>query len=391
MLIPFFVKLREARVPVTLREFLVFLEGLKVQVPQPTVDGLYYLARTALVKDEKHFDRFDRVFGEFFQGIQMAWDEFLAEIPDDWLRRQLENELTDEEKALIESLGGLDEVLKALEERLKEQQGEHHGGNKWIGTGGTSPFGSGGYNPEGVRIGNAGRRQGRAMKVWEKREYQNLDDSLELGTRNMKVALRRLRRFAREGAAEEFDLDGTIRETARNAGYLDIRMRPERRNRVKVLLLLDVGGSMDYHVRTCERLFSAAKNEFKNMEYYYFHNFVYERLWKDNRRRHAERTPTWELLRKFSADYKVIIVGDATMSTYEITHANGSVEHFNEEPGAAWLQRILNVYSSAVWLNPEPEKYWDGTPSIQLTRRLMSGRMHPLTVKGIEQAMKALA
>ncbi len=374
----------------TLREFLLLLEGMKANVADTSVEGFYHLARSALVKNEKHFDRFDQVFGHFFEGVEKAWESLQKDIPSSWLESEIDRLFTDEERAMIESLGGFEKLMEELKKRLEEQQGEHHGGNKWIGTGGTSPFGSGGYNPEGVRIGNQGRRQGRATKVWEKREYRNLDDSLEIGTRNMKVALRQLRRLVREGTEEEFDLDDTIRSTAKRAGLLDVKMRPQRRNRVKVLMLFDIGGSMDYHVRHCEELFSAASSEFRNLEFFYFHNFIYERLWKDNRRRHEVRITTPELMRQFSADYRVIIVGDATMSPYEITHAGGSVEHMNEEPGAVWLQRLRQVYKHLIWLNPEPRQFWERTPSIQLTRQLMEDEMYPMTINGLEQAVRAL-
>ncbi len=390
MFIPFFFQLRDAGVPVSLREFLLLLEAMKADVADYSVDSFYHLARAALVKNEKHFDRFDQVFGHFFDGAQQLWESMQKEIPAEWLESEIERLFTDEEREQIEALGGFEKLMEELQKRLDEQDGEHHGGNKWIGTGGTSPFGSGGYNPEGVRIGNKGKRQGRATKVWEKREYRNLDDSLEIGTRNMKVALRQLRRLVRQGTEEELDLDDTIRSTARNAGLLDVKMRPERRNRIKVLMLFDIGGSMDYHIRHCEELFSAARSEFKNMEFFYFHNFIYERLWRDNRRRHEVRLSTWELMRKYSADYRVIIVGDATMSPYEITHAGGSVEHMNQEAGGIWLQRLRQLYSHLVWLNPEPEEFWPRTQSIQITKHLMDNEMYPLTVKGLEQAVKSL-
>ncbi len=390
MFIPFFFQLRDAGIPVSLREFLLLLEAMHAQVADYKVDSFYHLARTTLVKNEKYFDRFDQVFGHFFDGAQRLWESQQKEIPAAWLENELERLFTEEERQQIEALGGFEKLMEELQKRLEEQDGEHHGGNKWIGTGGTSPFGSGGYNPEGVRIGNKGKRQGRATKVWEKREYRNLDDSLEIGTRNMKVALRQLRRLVRQGAEEEFDLDNTIRRTARNAGMLDVVMRPERRNRIKILMLFDIGGSMDYHVRHCEELFSAARSEFKNLEFFYFHNFIYERLWRDNRRRHEVRLSTWELMRKYSADYRVIIVGDATMSPYEITHPGGSVEHMNEEAGGTWLQRLKQIYGHMVWLNPEPREFWQRTPSIQITRELMENEMYPMTVKGLEQAVKSL-
>lgn len=390
MFIPFFFQLRDAGIPVTLREFLLLLEAMKAQVPDNDVDSFYHLARTVLVKNEKYFDRFDQVFGHFFAGIEKIWESVQKKIPESWLESEIERLFTDEEREAIEALGGFEKLMEELQKRLEEQDGEHHGGNKWIGTGGTSPFGSGGYNPEGVRIGDKGKRQGRATKVWDKREYRNLDDTLQLGNRNMKVALRQLRRLVREGVEDELDLDDTIRSTAKNAGFLDVKMRPERHNRVKVLMLFDIGGSMDYHVRHCEELFSAARSEFKNLEFFYFHNFIYERLWKDNRRRHEVRMTTVELMRHYSADYRVIIVGDATMSPYEITHAGGSVEHMNEEPGAVWLQRLRHLYSHLVWLNPEPQEFWERTPSIQMTRQLMEDKMYPMTVNGLEQAVKSL-
>ena len=385
----FFRELRAAGVPVTLREYLDFLAALRAGVPGRSAEGLYFLGRTVLVKDEAHFDRYDRVFGAFFEGARELLAGLEAEIPEDWLREALLGELSDEEKAAVQALGDFDALLEAFRERLREQQDRHQGGNKWIGTGGTSPFGHGGYHPEGIRIGGAGRNR-RAVKVWEQREYRNLSDDVALGTRNLKVALRRLRRLAREGAPEELDLDGTIRGSARR-GYVDIQMRPELRNRIKVLLLLDVGGSMDVHVRLCERLFSAARAEFQRLEYFYFHNCLYERVWRDNRRRRSEIWSTDHLLRSFSADHRVIIVGDASMSPYEITHPGGSVEHWNPEPGQVWMQRLLRVYERAVWLNPEPQHYWDTTPSIRMLRELMEDRMYPLTLGGLEQAVRRLA
>ncbi|HUF21006.1 MAG TPA: VWA domain-containing protein, partial [Burkholderiales bacterium] len=342
------------------------------------------------VKNEANFDRFDRAFGEYFRGLEALPPEMLAEIPVEWLRRQAELGLSEEEKKLVESLGGWDKLMETLRKRVEEQQGRHQGGSKWIGTAGTSPFGAYGYNPEGVRIGQAGSRNRRAVKVWDKREFRNLDDSVELGTRNIKVALKRLRRFAREGAAEELDLDDTIRSTAKNAGYLDLKLVPERHNAVKVLLFLDVGGSMEDHVRVCEELFSAARTEFKHLEYFYFHNFIYESVWKDNRRRNSERFPTMDVLHKYGADYKLIFVGDASMSPYEIAYPGGSIEHHNEEPGAMWLRRMLDVYQRAAWLNPVPEERWPYYESIGMTRKLMEDRMYPLTLKGLERATRAL-
>jgi len=342
-----------------------------------------------MVKDEKHFDRFDRAFAAHFRGLEQAFAGLGGEIPAEWLRKLIERNFTEEEKAQIEALGGWDELMKTLEERLKEQKGRHEGGSKWIGTGGTSPFGHGGFNPEGIRIGGPGGNR-RAVKVWEKREYRNLDDTVELGTRNIKIALRKLRRFAREGAAEEFDLGGTIDSTARNAGLLDIRFVPERHDAVKVLLFLDVGGSMESHVRVCEELFSAARGEFKHLEYFYFHNFVYESMWKDGRRRHSERTPTLEILRTYPPDYRVIFVGDASMSPYEIVQPGGSIEHWNDEAGAVWMQRITQRFQRHVWLNPEPEDRWDYTASIGIARQLLGDRMFPLTIEGLDRAIRAL-
>jgi uncharacterized protein with von Willebrand factor type A (vWA) domain len=390
MLIQFFFMLRDGGLKVSVTEFLTLLEVLEKRIAGYSVEEFYYLARACLVKDESLYDRFDRVFSEHFKGIQQLFGEDDADIPEDWLRRQFERLLSEEEKAQIESLGGWDQLMETLRKRLEEQQERHEGGNKWIGTGGTSPFGAYGYNPEGIRIGQEGSRHRRAVKVWDKREFRNLDDSLELGTRNLKVALRRLRRFAREGAADELDLPDTIESTARNAGLLDIKMVPERHNAVKVLLFLDVGGSMDDHVRVCEELFSAARGEFKHLEYFYFHNCVYEGVWKDNARRHADRTPLMDVLHKYSVDYKLILVGDATMSPYEIHYPGGSVEHWNEEAGSVWMQRLLDTYSKAIWLNPEPQQRWEYTPSIRMMLELMEERMYPLTVSGLEQGMRSL-
>jgi len=391
MLVKFFFMLRQAGLKVSLSEFLTLLEALQAQLAEYSVEQFYYLARSALVKDESQFDRFDRVFGAHFKGVEELFGEDTSEIPEEWLRRQMELNLSEEEKARIQALGGWEKLMQTLRERLKEQQERHQGGNKWIGTGGTSPFGAYGYNPEGIRIGQEGGRNRSAVKVWDKREFRNLDDSLELGTRNMKVALRRLRRFAREGASEELDLDDTIRSTARNAGLLDIKMVPERHNAVKVLLFLDVGGSMEDHVRVCEELFSAARSEFKHLEYFYFHNCVYEGVWKDNRRRYDERIPTWDLMHRYSADYKLIFVGDATMSPYEISYPGGSVEHFNEEAGSVWVKRLVDTYHKSIWLNPEPMQRWDYTPSIAMLRELMEDRMFPLTVSGLAEGMRRLS
>ena len=390
MLVRFFFDLRTAGVPVSLTEFLSLLPALEARVASCSAEEFYWLARLALVKDERHFDRFDRVFAQHFEGAERLFEKIIAEVPADWLKQLAERVLSEEERRKIEALGSWDKLLETLRQRLAEQKERHEGGSKWIGTGGTSPFGSGGYNPEGVRIGDAGKRQRRAVKVWESREYRNFDDQREIGTRNLKVALRRLRKFARQGAADELDLGGTIDATARNAGWLDLKLRPERRNTIKVLLLLDVGGSMDDHVRVCEELFSAARSEFRHLEYFYFHNFIYEGLWKDNRRRHTERTSTLQMLRTFNADYRVIFVGDATMSPYEIVQPGGSVEHWNEEAGSAWMQRIAAHFPYLVWLNPEPEERWDWTPSIRLTQELVGGRMFPLTLDGLDRATAAL-
>ena len=391
MLTEFFLKLREGGVPASIKEYLTLIEALQKHVASGSMEQFYYLARTSLVKDETNYDRFDRVFGEYFRGIQALPDELFAEIPMDWLRRRAELSLTEEEKELIESMGGWEKLMETLKKRLEEQRGRHQGGSKWIGTAGTSPFGAYGYNPEGIRIGQDGSRNRRAVKVWDKREFRNLDDSVELGTRNIKVALKRLRRFAREGAAEELDLDDTIRSTARNAGYLDLKMVPERHNSVKVLLFLDVGGSMDDYVRACEELFSAARSEFKHLEYFYFHNFVYESVWKDNLRRNRERIPMMQILHKYGHDYKLVFVGDAAMSPYEIAYPGGSIEHHNEEAGAVWLKRILDVYSKAAWINPTPEDRWQYYESIPMVRELMEDRMYPLTLAGLENAMRILA
>jgi len=390
MLIRFFFMLREGGIKVSITEFLTLLEVLEKRIAGYSVEEFYYLARACLVKDEALFDRFDRVFSAHFKGIQDLFGDVATEIPEEWLRRNFERLMSEEDKAMIKALGGWEKLMETLRKRLEEQEGRHEGGNKWIGTGGTSPFGAYGYNPEGIRIGQEGSRHRRGVKVWDKREFRNLDDSVELGTRNLKVALRRLRRFAREGAADELDLPDTIESTARNAGLLDIKMVPERHNAVKVLLFLDAGGSMDDHVRVCEELFSAARGEFKHLEYFYFHNCVYEGVWKDNKRRHSDRTPLLEVLHKYSADYKLILVGDATMSPYEIHYPGGSVEHWNEEAGATWMKRLLNTYPKAIWLNPEPVSRWEYTTSIKMMAELMEERMYPLTVRGLEEGMRAL-
>ncbi|TPI32264.1 VWA domain-containing protein [Mesorhizobium sp. B3-1-6] len=393
MFIPFFLELKAARVPVSLREYLSLLEGLEAGLVDYDVEAFYYLARSALVKDERHIDRFDQVFAHVFKGVEAlggpdAVD--VANIPEEWLRRLAEKHLTEEEKKLVEALGGFDKLMETLKQRLEEQKGRHQGGSKWIGTGGTSPFGAYGYNPEGVRIGQDESRHRRAVKVWDKREFRNFDDTVELGTRNIKVALKRLRRWVREGAEEEFDLPGTIHATAEH-GYLDVKTRPERRNAVKLLMFFDVGGSMDDHIRGVEELFSAARAEFRQLEYFYFHNCLYERVWKDNRRRQAETIPTFDLIHKYGPDYKVIVVGDALMSPYEIVHPGGSVEHWNPEAGSVWLDRLLRQWPNAIWLNPEAEKNWRYTHSIQLIGDIFSGRMFPLTLAGLEAATRQLS
>ncbi len=389
MFIDFFLKLKAADVPVSLREYLTLVEAVDAGLANYDVEDFYYLSRSCLVKDERNLDKFDQVFGHVFNGL-VAPEGEAHEIPEEWLRKLAEKTLTEEEKKQIEALGGWDKLMETLKQRLEEQKKRHQGGSKWIGTAGTSPFGAYGYNPEGVRIGQDENRNFSAVKVWDKREFKNLDDSVELGTRNIKIALRRLRRFAREGAATELDLSDTIRSTAKR-GYLDIRMVPERHNAVKLLILFDVGGSMNPHVQVMEELFSAARAEFKHMEYFYFHNFLYERLWKDNRRRHADTTPTWEVLHTYPHDYKVIIVGDASMSPYEIVYPGGSVEHWNEEAGAVWLERVLRVYPKTVWLNPVKEAWWGNTQSINMVRQIMGERMFPLTLDGLERATKELS
>ncbi|MGS1017789.1 vWA domain-containing protein [Allosphingosinicella humi] len=389
MFFSFVDELRAAGIPASLKEHLTLLEALDASVIAARPEEFYYLARATFVKDEGLLDRFDQVFGKVFKGIETSYGTEAAPIPEEWLKAIAEKFLTPEEMEAIKALGSWDEIMEALKQRLEEQKERHQGGNKWIGTGGTSPFGNSGYNPEGVRIGGESR-QGRAIKVWDKREFRNLDNAKELGTRNIKVALRRLRRFAREGAADELDIDATIDGTARQ-GWLDIRMRPERHNAVKLLLFLDVGGSMDPHIKVCEELFSAATSEFKNLEFFYFHNCVYEGVWKDNRRRFTERTPTWDVLHKYGHDYKLVFVGDASMSPYEISHPGGSVEHYNEEAGAVWMSRMVNTYPSAVWLNPTPERYWGNTHSITLLRQLMQDRMYSLTLDGLDDAMRTLS
>lgn len=389
MFFSFMDELRTAGISASLKEHLALLEALEADVIAQNPEEFYYLARATLVKDEALLDRFDQVFGKVFKGIFTEYGQEPIDIPSEWLKAIAEKYLSPEEMAAIEKMGSWDELMDTLKKRLEEQEKRHQGGSKWIGTGGTSPYGNSGYNPEGVRIGGESKHK-RAVKVWEKREFQNLDNTRELGTRNIKIAMRRLRRFARDGAAEELDIDGTINGTARK-GWLDIQMRPERRNAIKLLLLLDVGGSMDPFIKLCEELFSAATSEFKNLEFFYFHNCPYEGLWKDNKRRFSERTPTWEVLHKFPHDYKVVIVGDASMSPYEITHPGGSVEHFNEESGAVWLHRISNTYPATVWLNPVPEKQWGYSQSTKIIKEVMNDRMYPLTLEGLDDAMRELS
>jgi len=387
----FFTELRQAGVPVSIKEYLMLMGAMEKGVADYSIDNFYYLSRSALVKDERHLDRFDQVFGHIFKGLERSDEETVAEIPEEWLKKLAELYLSEEEKKEIEALGGWEKLMETLKKRLEEQQKRHQGGNKWIGTAGRSPFGAYGYNPEGVRIGQKESRNRRAVKVWDRREYKNLDDRVEIGTRNIKVALRRLRKFIRQGLPTELDMPDTIRSTANNAGYLDIKMVPERRNSVKVLLFLDAGGSMDDHVKVCEELFSAARSEFKHLEFFYFHNCLYERVWKDNRRRHTEKIDTWEVLRTYPADYKVIFVGDATMSPYEIVYPGGSVEHWNEEAGNVWMERVLSLYQRAIWLNPQPREVWDYYESLRVIKTVMNDRMYPLTLEGLDEGMRELA
>ncbi|CAN5897120.1 VWA domain-containing protein [soil metagenome] len=393
MFMRFFTELREAKVPVTLKEYLMLMEAMDKVVIERTVDEFYYLSRSALVKDEKNLDRFDQVFSHVFKGLEKVDGIGVSDIPAEWLKKLSDQFLTDEEKAQIEAMGGFEALMEELAKRMKdakEGKGEGDEGKGGMGPKGDSPFGANGYHPEGVRVGQDKGRHGKAIKVWDKREYKNLDDSVELGTRNIKVALRRLRRWVREGAPEELDMNATIRGTAEK-GYLDINLRAERRNKISVLIFFDIGGSMDSHIKVCEELFSAARSEFKNMEFYYFHNCLYESVWKDNRRRHAEKLNTWDILHKYSHDYKVIFVGDATMSPYEITYPGGSVEHWNEEAGAVWIDRVAGIYENIVWLNPTAERHWDYTPSIELMKQLLGDRMYPLTIEGLDKAMRQLS
>jgi hypothetical protein len=389
MLIDFFLHLKSAKLPVSTREFLTLLDALKHNVVSGSIDDFYFLARTCLVKDEALYDRFNLAFGAYFKGATGVLD-IHADVPEEWLRKMIEGNLTDEANALIDALGGWEKVMDALRGRLEEQRGRHQGGSKWIGTAGKSPFGAYGYNPEGIRIGQQGGRSRSAIKVWDERTFRNLDDSVEINTRNVKIALRRLRRFARQGVPDEFDLDTTIERTARNAGWLDVQLRPERRNRIKVLLFLDVGGSMDPHVQVCEELFSAAKSEFRHLESFYFHNCVYDHVWRDNRRRRNERVATFDLLHKYGRDWKLIFVGDAAMSPYELTQDGGSVEYANDEAGAVWLKRLVSAYRHAIWLNPEPERTWQYTRSTQMVMELLGPRMFPLTLDGLQRGITAL-
>lgn len=389
MLIDFFCKVRDYKVPCTLRELLDLLRALEQGVVFANIDDFYSLSRTILVKDEAHFDKFDRAFADYFKGVA-SLELDLSKIPEDWLKKQLEKQLTDEEKAKISALGGLDKLMETLAERLKEQEKRHQGGNKWIGTGGTSPFGAYGYNPEGVRIGQEGSRHRKATKVWDKRQFKNLDANVEIGTRNMKVALRKLRQFARTGTSEELALDDTIASTARNAGYLDIKMKPERHNAIKVLMFFDIGGSMDDHIKVCEQLFSAIHGEFKHLEFFYFHNCIYENVWRDNSRRQTEKIDLLQVLHTYSRDYKVIFVGDATMGPYEITYPGGSVEYWNEEPGSVWMKRLTDHFDKVIWLNPQAEPQWSYYASIQIMQQLVANKMYPLTLAGLGQGIKAL-
>ena len=390
MLIKFFFMLRTGGLKTSITELLHLLEAMQYGIAKFSVENFYYLSRSILVKDESLFDRFDQIFTAHFSGIEKIINELFKDVPEEWLRKQAQLMLTEEERAQIESMGGFEKLIETLKKRFEEQKDRHQGGSKWIGTAGTSPYGAYGYNPEGIRIGQPGSMHRRAVKVWDKREFRNLDNSVNIGTRSIKIALRQLRKFAREGIADQLDIDNTIMKTAKNAGLLELEMVPEKHNSIKILLCLDVGGSMDDHVRVCEELFSAASSEFKNLEYFYFHNFLYEKLWKDNSRRHAEQIPLTEIINKYGPEYKLILVGDATMSPYEIAYPGGSIEHWNEEPGSVWLKRMLDHFKNAVWINPEEKKHWSFTPSIKLTHDLMEGRMYPLTLKGLSEAIKEL-
>ena len=390
MLIKFFFMLRSGGLNTSITELLHLLEAMQYGVAKFSVENFYYLSRSILVKDESLFDRFDQIFTAHFSGIEKIINELFKDVPEEWLRKQAQLMLTEEERAQIESMGGFEKLIETLKKRFEEQKDRHQGGSKWIGTAGTSPYGAYGYNPEGIRIGQPGSVHRRAVKVWDKREFRNLDNSVNIGTRSIKIALRQLRKFAREGIADQLDIDNTIKKTAKNAGLLELEMVPEKHNSIKILLCLDVGGSMDDHVRVCEELFSAASSEFKNLEYFYFHNFLYEKLWKDNSRRHAEQIPLNEIINKYGPEYKLILVGDATMSPYEIAYPGGSIEHWNEEPGSVWLKRMLDHFKNAVWINPEEKQHWNFTPSIKLTHDLMEGRMFPLTLDGLSKAIKEL-
>ena len=390
MLIKFFFMLRSGGLNTSITELLHLLEAMQYGIAKFSVENFYYLSRSILVKDESLFDRFDQIFTAHFSGIEKIINELFKDVPEEWLRKQAQLMLTEEERAQIESMGGFEKLIETLKKRFEEQKDRHQGGSKWIGTAGTSPYGAYGYNPEGIRIGQPGSVHRRAVKVWDKREFRNLDNSVNIGTRSIKIALRQLRKFAREGLADQLDIDNTIMKTAKNAGLLELEMVPEKHNSIKILLCLDVGGSMDDHVRVCEELFSAASSEFKNLEYFYFHNFLYEKLWKDNRRRHAEQIPLNDIINKYGPEYKLILVGDATMSPYEIAYPGGSIEHWNEEPGSAWLKRMLDHFKNAVWINPEEKQHWNFTPSIKLTHDLMEGRMFPLTLDGLSEAIKEL-
>ena len=390
MFIDLFYKLRDSGIPVSITEYLTLLEALEKNAIDINIDAFYYLLRATLVKDERNFDRFDRIFGAHFKGMDDLIEQILAEIPAEWLQRQAQLNLSEEEKRQIEAMGGWEKLMETLRQRLEEQQGQHSGGNKWIGTGGTSPYGAYGYNPEGIRIGQQESRQHSAVKVWDKREYRNLDDTVEIGTRNIKLALRHLRKFAREGATDELDLDKTINATAQNAGLLDIHMIPERHNAVKILLFLDVGGSMDYHVKVCEELFSATRTEFKHLEYFYFHNCVYDSVWRDNKRRHNEQIMVMDVMHKYGHDHKLIFVGDASMSPYEIMMDGGSIEYWNQESGATWMARLLATYPHAIWLNPVAEEHWQYTASIMVIKEIMHNRMFPLTLAGLTRGIEAL-